>query len=147
MPCTEAQFEAMRPKLETIEGLEIVDLDDWNEFPFIVNNIYDTSNLVSNLRRKSCTNGRMVYPEFNEQVFLEACGYQTAEAKLDAEISRRLDELSERIARLEGVMTGQVEDAKHEMLKAFVDKWNAENEIADSPVIPNGFIERFLKAL
>lgn len=116
MPCTEAQFEAMRPKLETIEGLRIESIGDWEVSPCLVNSFCGQENVITNIDGYTEDwYNRTVYPEFNEQIFLEACGYQTAEAKLDDLISRMLDELSERIARLEGVMTGQVEDAKPEI--------------------------------
>lgn len=104
MPCTKAQFKAMRPKLETIQGLRIVDLSKWNDFPFIVNNLYGKSNCVSNLVRASNGLDRTVYPEFDEKIFLDACGYQSSEQKLDDEIQIKLDELSERVSQLESEM-------------------------------------------
>ena len=36
---------------------------------------------------------------------------------------------------------------RRELLKAFVEKWNVDNDIADSPIIHEGFIDEFLKSL
>jgi hypothetical protein len=36
---------------------------------------------------------------------------------------------------------------RSELLKAFADKWNIDNDIADSPIIHDGFIDEFLKSL
>lgn len=36
---------------------------------------------------------------------------------------------------------------QREQLKAFVEKWNVENDLACSPIIHEGFVDEFLKSL
>lgn len=96
MPCTEAQFEAMKPKLKMIKGVRIdMFMNDWIENPIITNNYAGMERLVNNVGvHAKERNNRTFYPEFNEQIFLEACEH------VSYSLEERVAKLEEAVLRL-----------------------------------------------
>lgn len=91
MKCTQEQFDAVKPKLK---GLEIGDIKPFTDCKYLVNNLGGESKVISNFRdyAKICFD-REVHEEWNEEVFLKACGIE-AETLQEKE-QRLLNELNE----------------------------------------------------
>lgn len=76
MRCTPEQWEKqLKPILELIEGVRIVDIEDFNEYHYIVNNYIQEINLFSNANNRTKTsNNRTVLETFNLCKFLKLSG-------------------------------------------------------------------------
>lgn len=75
MRCTQEQFEAIKPKLK---GLKIEDLSSFEDCPFLTNNLRGEKDLISNIGSHDAqSRGREYVEQWNEKVFLEACGIET----------------------------------------------------------------------
>jgi len=77
MRCDQQQFDAIKPKLEQIEGFKIKDISNFEDNCYLVNNYDSYDGIVSNL--PDGTKGRynrIVYKKWDEQIFLDACGYK-----------------------------------------------------------------------
>jgi hypothetical protein len=76
MRCNQEQFESIKPKLERF-GSRIKDVHDFESCPYLTNNLRSEW-LVSNIgsHDKNCRD-RIVHEQWNEKVFLEACGIET----------------------------------------------------------------------
>src|SRR5690606_32251225 len=73
MKCTQEQFDAVKPKLTNCKIGYVSNLED---MPYLVNNADNEPLKVYNLNsRKECYN-RTVYEEWNEEIFLKACGIE-----------------------------------------------------------------------
>lgn len=70
MRCNEEQFKAIEPKLKEIE---VVSISSFENYPYLTNNFQRQQAVVSNIPEHSCL-GRWVYKQWDEKVFLEACG-------------------------------------------------------------------------
>ena len=80
MPCTEAQWEEIKPVLERF-GIQNEDITDFETDRFLVNNYMSVNNLVTNIPPSEIVkHGRMFFPTYNKKAFLKACGvdYQNA---------------------------------------------------------------------
>ncbi len=77
MRCTQEQFESIEPKLIK-QGFLIHPLDDWNKFPYLVNNFSDIFKNVSNLSNSNIgfKDRWNIHEIWNEKTFLEACGIE-----------------------------------------------------------------------
>lgn len=74
MRCTKEQFESVKPKLKGLIKIdELVRFDTYN----YLTNFYKEENLVSNVKFEKTKDYTLVYNEWNEKVFLEACGIYT----------------------------------------------------------------------
>lgn len=82
MRCNQQQFDAIKPKLEQIEGFKIKDISNFEDNCYLVNNYDSYDGIVSNL--PDGTKGRynrIVYKKWDEQIFLEACRYKSKDNK------------------------------------------------------------------
>ncbi len=80
MPCTQAQWEEIKPVLERF-GIQNKNITDFETDRFLVNYYLSVNNLVTNIPPSKIVNyGRMFFPTYNKQAFLKACGvdYQNA---------------------------------------------------------------------
>lgn len=97
MKCTKEQFEAIKPKLE---GLNIILISDFCYSEYLVNKLGGSENIISNVTFDSRSDySRTVYEEWNEEIFLKACGIEVNSLeqqlqKAEAEL-RRLKEAIE----------------------------------------------------
>lgn len=74
MKCTQEQFEAVKPKLV---GLNINNPDRFEICPYLINNLSDTPFFISNVfELDKSVYKRTVYEEWNEEIFLKACGIE-----------------------------------------------------------------------
>jgi hypothetical protein len=79
MRCDQEQFEAIKPKLEKINNINI---DCWNfkDFPYLVNNgsgkILHIRNYNYNFKSQY---NRTAYETWDEEIFLRACGIEVDE--------------------------------------------------------------------
>jgi hypothetical protein len=74
MPCTQAQWEEIRRELYFF-GIQNEDITDFETDRFLVNNYMSVNNLVTNIPPSEIVkHGRMFFPTYNKQAFLEACG-------------------------------------------------------------------------
>lgn len=78
MKCTQKQFDAIEPKLEQIEGLKF--RDSWDFFrtsPYLTNNFAENELYICNtVINEAHKYGRTVFEKWDEQIFLEYCGYK-----------------------------------------------------------------------
>lgn len=98
MRCTQEQFDAIIPKLK---GLEIEDIKPFTDCKYLVNNLGGEAKVISNFRgyAKICFD-REVHEEWNEEIFLKACGIETDSLekqlqKAEAEVKRLKKEIEE----------------------------------------------------
>lgn len=76
MRCNQEQWELLKPKLEKSGvRMELQFLKNFNKYPYLTNKYTDMDNVVSAIlsENKEYYN-RQVHEEFNEKIFLEACG-------------------------------------------------------------------------
>lgn len=98
MKCTQEQFEAIKPKLK---GCEIKSIGNFNVCNYLVNNLNENGNVVSNISESLKWNhNRVVHEQWNEEIFLKACGIEveTLEQQLEkaiAEVERIEQEIEE----------------------------------------------------
>lgn len=91
MRCTQEQFEAIRPKLK---GCALCFITDFNSYKYLINNAGGVKNVVTNISESGKSQfNRTVYEEWNEEIFLKACGIEidTLEQQLErakAEVER-----------------------------------------------------------
>lgn len=100
MKCTQEQFDAVKPKLK---GLNIEDINSFYYHNYLINNLGGQEKTISNI--SEFTKGeynREVHEEWNEKIFLEACGIE-AETLQEKE-QRLLKELEE--------VRNEIEDSK-----------------------------------
>lgn len=78
MRCTQEQFDAIKPKLKQIEGLEFSkSFDDFIKCPYLTNNFDDEELNVCNTNQISIHEyRRIVFEEWDENIFLKYCGYK-----------------------------------------------------------------------
>lgn len=76
MRCTEKQFKVIEPKLK---DFKIIRLDDFKFFYYLANNFAGNKDQISNLHSSNIGLHKdyNVIEEWNEQIFLEACGIET----------------------------------------------------------------------
>lgn len=83
MRCNQEQFEAIKPKLE---GLKIEDLSSFEDCPFLTNNLRGEKDLISNIgSHDTQSRGREYVEQWNEKIFLEACGIETPKFEITKE--------------------------------------------------------------
>lgn len=74
MRCTQEQFDAIKPKLV---HLKIICIDSFVTYGYLVNNLSDTPFFISNIcETDKMSYKRKVYEEWNEKIFLKACGIE-----------------------------------------------------------------------
>lgn len=74
MPCTQAQWEEIKPVLERF-GIQNEDITDFEKDRFLVNNYMLVNNLITNIPPSDIIkHGRMFFPTYNKEAFLKACG-------------------------------------------------------------------------
>lgn len=113
MRCTQEQFEAIKPKLK---GCRIKNLDDFEKMPYLINYHNSEKNSITNyLREDKSVNGMVVYEEWNEGIFLKACGIEV----------ETLQEKEQRLLKELEVVRKEIEENK---IKAGDWVWNALNE-------------------
>jgi hypothetical protein len=81
--------------------------------------------------------------EFNKEIFekaLKANKIVRYQQHFEAIVKSYL-EIENEALRIHDVV------GRSELLKAFVEKWNVENDLACSPIIHEGFVDEFLKSL
>ena len=75
MKCTQEQFNAIKPKLI---GLKITGISPFSDYNYLVNNLWGELKLISNIPYNyNGSHNRKVYEEWNEEIFLKACGIET----------------------------------------------------------------------
>ena len=92
MKCTKEQFEAVSPKLI---GLKIKSISPFSDYKYLVNNLWGELKLISNVPDNyKGDHNRKVHEEWNEEIFLKACGRETEPTlteqlqKAEAEVKR-----------------------------------------------------------
>ena len=76
MKCTEEQFDAIKPILEA-NGCTIFLVESFKYQQYLVNNLDGEINRISNLNEcDKDKNGRTVFEEWNQDIFLEYCGIE-----------------------------------------------------------------------
>lgn len=91
MKCTKEQFNAIKPKLR---GLKIEDISSFYDYNYLVNNYGEVSKRISNVAYRSMFNfNREIHEEWNEEIFLKACGIEVE--TLQEKEQRLLKELEE----------------------------------------------------
>lgn len=74
MRCTQDQFEAIKPKLKGIMDISEVNYN-FTRYSYLINNFMGLNYVVSNIsERCKRDRNREVYEEWNEKIFLDACG-------------------------------------------------------------------------
>lgn len=93
MRCTQQQFEEIKPKLK---GVRIYDADfyRYSRSPYLTNNLSGEKGVISNIPEHYKSDySRETYEEWNERIFLEACGIEVNSLeqqlqKAEAEVKR-----------------------------------------------------------
>lgn len=74
MRCTQEQFEAIKSKLTG----DLLGLSEFEHDMYLINNLSGMKGIISNVSELFKTDhNREVYEEWNERIFLEACGIAT----------------------------------------------------------------------
>lgn len=74
MRCNQEQWELLKPKLEN-DGYSDFEIDGFEKFKYLTNNLRGCVGLIANIKKQDAKDyNRQVHKEFNEKVFLEACG-------------------------------------------------------------------------
>jgi len=74
MRCTQEQFDAIEPKLRDLKIWSITPFTDCN---YLVNNVGGETKTISNvMNHAKGDHNREVHEEWNERIFLEACGIE-----------------------------------------------------------------------
>jgi hypothetical protein len=74
MKCNQEQFDEIRPILEKAR-INIQDVYDFNNFNYLTNNYAGEGLIVTNIKEECADDyNRNVYPKWNKEVFLNACG-------------------------------------------------------------------------
>lgn len=81
--------------------------------------------------------------ELGKQVWkkMEEMGWENAPKDFQLEYYENIIECTKQALTITNVV------GQSELLKDFVNKWNTDNDIADNPIIYDGFIDEFLKSL
>jgi len=91
MRCTQEQFDAIEPKLRDLKIWYITPFTDCN---YLVNNVGGETKTISNvMNHAKGDHNREVHEEWNEEIFLEACGIEVE--TLQEKEQRLLKELEE----------------------------------------------------
>ncbi len=92
MRCTQEQFEAIKPKLE---GCLFWAIDDFNVYNYLINHVGGDKKVITNTDGYflKTDHNRTVYEEWNEEIFLKACGIEVKSLeqqlqKAEAEVKR-----------------------------------------------------------
>lgn len=97
MRCTKEQFEAVKKKLK---GCRISNLSEFNIAVYLVNNLGSECKTISNVAGvDSKSHNREVYEQWNEEIFLKACGIKLDSLeqqleKAEAEVKRLKEEIN-----------------------------------------------------
>lgn len=93
MKCTQEQFDSIMPKLK---GCKIGSMDNFEEMPYLINYRNSEKNSITNyLREDKSVNGMVVHEEWNEELFLKACGIE------DCTLEQQLEKAKAEVKRLE----------------------------------------------
>ena len=77
MKCNQEQFDAIKPILEK-HGMKIVSISPFDEYPYLTNDLGNRQGLISNVGNYAKNSyNRTVYEQWNQDVFLKACGIET----------------------------------------------------------------------
>lgn len=88
MRCTQSQFEEIKPKLKGVHTYD-VDFYLYSRSPYLINNLSGKKGAISNIPEHYKSDySREVHEEWNERIFLEACGIE-------------IETLQDRLANLE----------------------------------------------
>lgn len=115
MKCTQEQFNAIKPKLE---NCKIQCITNFIEMPYLINNRSEKKNNITNYMKLDAGDGnRRVHEEWNEQLFLKACGVE-------------VETLQEKAIRLENELK-EVKQNIEEENKPKLNDWvyNKEEEL------------------
>lgn len=75
MRCTREQFDSIKEKLSEFR---IIDVYDFKEYEYLINNRFGKANDITNWHNDSkAGENRKVFEKWNEKIFLEACGIKT----------------------------------------------------------------------
>lgn len=81
MKCTQEQFDEIRPILES-GGCEIDKIYIFDVSGYLVNNYNGKKNIINNIIKSSIHDyNRTYYPEWNKEIFLNACGIEMPKEK------------------------------------------------------------------
>lgn len=83
MKCTHEQFDAVKTKLKDF-NYEIICIYDFERSSYLINNLGGDTKKISNvLNEDKKSHNRTVYETWNEKIFLEACGIEVEEPKVN----------------------------------------------------------------
>ena len=137
MPCTEAQWEEIKPVLERF-GIQNEDITDFETDRFLVNNYMSVNNLVTNIPPSEIVkHGRMFFPTYNKEAFLKACGvdYKLALEPKVAEKKRRIQDLKpyslDKVFQLSKEQIHALNNGTTTVKELFPDLFTKESKPAD----------------
>jgi hypothetical protein len=137
MRCTQEQFDLIKPRLVSGKGLTIECITNFDEFTYLVNNLANELNVISNIMiDESCKNGREIHETWNEKIFLEACGIEIEKTKDVFEITKKQIlslENSNNTNRLRDWFPTAFEEEKKEVVLGFWYKSKKHPEILIYP--------------
>lgn len=108
MRCNQEQWELLKPKLENI-----FDIGSFVGNPYLTNNYRGVSGSISNTSsHNKLDHGREVHEEFNEKIFLEACGISVFEISKETVIKYQMKDEFPEVFGLRKDFTGWVKSIK-----------------------------------
>lgn len=105
MRCTQEQFDAIKPKSERIEAIT-----SFEECTYLINNLDNNKGVISNIYgRYKRDHNREVYEEWDEKIFLDACGIttETLQDRL-ANLEKEIEEVKALIEEENEPKTGDI---------------------------------------
>lgn len=100
MRCTQEQFEDIKPKLK---GFDFRSISKFNVCNYLINNLNGNINMISNISEShKMKHNRVVHEEWDEEVFLKACGIE----------AETLQEKEQRLLKELEVVRKEIEDSK-----------------------------------
>ena len=118
MKCTQEQFDAIKPKLK---GLKVTNISSFSDCDYLVNNLGGERKLISNVMYHAKTDrNRVAHEEWNEEIFLKACGIevysleqQLEKAKAEVERLEKLINAKNELKRIQKLIESLEDESKN----------------------------------
>lgn len=121
MRCNEYQFNEIKEKLKGNVSLKMLSKFNSNENFYLINHLCEEQNAVTNVVSPIKRDGVMFYEEWNEKIFLEACGIGVEKTYSITE--SQIKELSDRSIQMNIIMKEWFPESLKKQIKLESGKW------------------------
>lgn len=146
MRCTQEQFDAIKPRLKAL-GLIVKNITSFDTHPYLNNDYNGEDNIISNCHLESkYSHERALFEEWNEEIFLSACGRDKQEIIFDthnghsAHIIERLNKAIEGRSNAE-ILEAIRLDYDDKQLSELAESMEKFNEAQSYKVLASDFLK------